>query len=115
MKQLAYFIAVGLAFTVLQVATVEAQGPACDPNPACDPSDPTGNCCPTCDPNPACVMDDANAQPCCGPTEEPPMCGDVPCPPPGEEHHDGEPHDPPMCGDVPCPPPGEHHDDGKEG
>ena len=77
MKQLVYFIAVGLVFTVLQVATVEADHegghmppPMCDPNPACDPT--SGNCCPTCDPNPACVMGDPNAKPCCGPTDGPP-------------------------------------------
>ena len=48
------FILIGLllvacfAFTVLQVATGEAQ--QCDPNPAC-----VENCCGQCDPNPACV------------------------------------------------------------
>ena len=112
MKQLVYFIAVGLFFTVLQVATVEAQGPACDPNPACDPSDPAGNCCPTCDPNPACVMGDPNAKPCCTGGNDgmaPPMCAGpldtmIPCPPPGG---DGHPHPPcpegTDCGPPPCP------------
>ena len=113
MNKFVYFMAVGLAFTALQVATVEAQGPACDPNPACDPSDPAGNCCPTCDPNPACVMDDPNAKPCCGPMDGPPpvppMCGDKPCPPPEcPAGTDCGPMDPPMCGDKPCPPM-DHH------
>ena len=64
------FILIGLllvacfAFTVLQVATGEAQ--QCDPNPAC-----VENCCP------AMTMD-------------PPMCGDKPCPP--MDHHDGDHH-----------------------
>ena len=77
MKKLSYFLMVGLAFTALQVATVEAlddpnmppagmSGGQCDSNPACDPSDPAANCCAgMCDPNPACVMDDPNAIPCC--------------------------------------------------
>ena len=100
MKKLSYFLMVGLAFTALQVATVEAlddpnmppagmSGGQCDSNPACDPSDPAANCCAgMCDPNPACVMDDPNAIPCCGPMDGPP---------PGEHHDDGKE---------------EHHDDG---
>ncbi|SVC09889.1 uncharacterized protein METZ01_LOCUS262743, partial [marine metagenome] len=76
MKRFVYFLMVGLAFTALQVATVEAQmgdpnmppagmsGGQCDPNPACDPT--SGTCCGQCDPNPACVMGDPNAIPCCG-------------------------------------------------
>ena len=60
MKQLVYFIAVGLVFTVLQVATVEADHegghmppPMCDGVPCPPPGDGTV-----------------------------PMCGDAPCPPP---------------------------------
>ena len=43
MKQLFYFVMVGLAFTVLQVVTVEAQEvdldmePPCPPGTECDP------------------------------------------------------------------------------
>ena len=92
MNRFVYFLMVGFAFVALQVATVEAQGPACDPNPACDPSDPAGNCCPTCDPNPACVMDDPSAKPCCTGGNDgmaPPMCPGplgtmIPCPAPGD-------------------------------
>ena len=130
MKQLVYFIAVGLFFTVLQVATVEAQGPACDPNPACDPSDPAGNCCPTCDPNPACVMSDTNAKPCCAADPCSGMTGAAltTCRDTHRDQHEdhGEdcaaketpalvaacwernrpaPGTVPMCGDAPCPPP----------
>ena len=117
MKKLSYFLMVGLAFTVLQVAGVEAQeqfvdpdcppgtpagttcmpggeqvgAPMCDSNPACDPSDPAANCCAgMCDPNPACVMDDPNAIPCCGPMDGPP--GGQHDGPPGS--HDGPPIDP---------------------
>ena len=67
MNKFLYFMAVGVAFAALQVATVEADttgGPSCDPNPACDPT--SGTCCGQCDPNPACVMGDPNAIPCCG-------------------------------------------------
>ena len=103
MKKISYFLMVGLAFTALQVATVEAlddpnmppagmSGGQCDSNPACDPSDPAANCCAgMCDPNPACVMDDPNAIPCCGPMDGPP--GGQHDGPPGE-HHDGPPIDP---------------------
>ena len=49
------------AFTVLQVATVEAQ--QCDASLACDPT--TGTCCNQCDPGPACVAGDPHAIPCC--------------------------------------------------
>ena len=92
MKRLGYFLIVGLAFTALQVATVGAEpgvgmpGGPCDPGPAC-----VENCCGQCDPGPACVEN------CC-PAGTVPMCGDAPCPPPG----DGTV---PMCGDAPCPPP----------
>ena len=61
------FILIGLllgacfAFTVLQVATVEAQ--QCDASLACDPT--TGTCCNQCDPGPACVAGDPHAIPCC--------------------------------------------------
>ena len=126
MRKLGYFLIVGLAFTVLQVASVEAddsmlqggQPPMCDSNPACDPSDPNGNCCAgMCDPNPACVMDDPNAIPCCGPMDGPPPGGHHDGPPPGE-HHDGpDCADPtnasmPECSGGPDGhhPPGEHHD-----
>ena len=72
------FILIGLllgacfAFTVLQTTTGEAQ--ECDSNPAC-----VENCCEQCDSNPACVE---NCCPAEEPPHEPPMCGDVPCPPP---------------------------------
>ena len=58
MNKFFYFMAVGVAFTVLQVATVGADdtmlpgtpGGPCDPGPAC-----VENCCGQCDPGPACV------------------------------------------------------------
>ena len=76
MNKFVYFMAVGLAFAVLQVATVEADHDATH----------TGGEVPMC-----------GDVPCPPPEGEAPMCGDVPCPPP----EGGVP----MCGDVPCPPP----------
>ena len=126
MKKISYFLMVGLAFTALQVATVEAlddpnmppagmSGGQCDSNPACDPSDPNGNCCGQCDPNPACVMDDPNAIPCCGgpggPNDhQPGMTGG-----PNDHRGPGGPndHQPGMRGEHHDGPPGmqgEHHD-----
>ena len=76
------FILIGLllgtcfAFTVLQVATVEAQ--QCDAGLACDPT--TGTCCNQCDPGPACVAGDPHAIPCCssgGDVRDPRGPGDV--------------------------------------
>ena len=64
------------AFTVLQVATVEAQ--QCDAGLACDPT--TGTCCNQCDPGPACVAGDPHAIPCCssgGDVRDPRGPGDV--------------------------------------
>ena len=107
MKKLSYILMVGLAFTVLQVATVAAQtgapgAPMCDSNPACDPV--SGTCCDQCDANPACVMGDPNAIPCCGPVDGPPGSHDGP---PGS--HDGPPgqHDGPPGGQHDGPP-GQH-------
>jgi len=101
MRQLMCFLMVGLAFIVLQVSTVEAEEdcaslPTPDEVAACWDAAGHGG-------------DTGHHD---GEPHDPPMCGDVPCPPPGEDDHAGEPHDPPMCAGpldtmIPCPPPGE--------
>ena len=119
MKKLFNFLMVGLVFTALQVATVEADdtmlpgmpGGSCDPGPAC-----VENCCGQCDPGPACVEN------CCPAdmTHMPPTGEPHDGPPPGE-HPPGEPHDGPPPGEHPPgmphdgpPPAGDgHHDDGR--
>ena len=58
MKNLVYFLMVGLTFTILQVATVEAQAPT-EPPPMGDPNAAP----PMDDPNAAPPMDDPNAAP----------------------------------------------------
>ncbi len=95
MRQLSYFLMVGLAFTVLQISTVSAE----DPPPMGDPGMPHDG------PPPGEHHD--------GPPPGMPHDG----PPPGGHHPPGEHHDGPPPGmphDGPPPgghhPPGEHHD-----
>ena len=90
MKQLVYFIAVGLAFTALQVASVEAQDPNCT-GPNCSTADHSGM---TGGPNDHRGFGD----PGCDPNLAPDAGG---CPdgfqgkPGGPPHHEGEHHDGP--------------------
>ena len=126
MNKFVYFMAVGLAFTVLQVATVEADmipGTDCAATPggpeavaACwDALHAAGG--PMCGDVP-CPTGDAEGMmepPSCAGGEAP-MCGGVACPTPAQiaaGDHGGmapgtEPmcnDGPAMCGDAPCGPP----------
>ena len=67
MNKFVYFMVVGLAFTALQVATVEADPVLTIGDPACATVPPAAGC----PPGSPGFMD-------------PPMCGDEPCPPPGD-------------------------------
>jgi len=113
MKNIVYSLAIGLAFTVFQVAPVGADpsmlpgmtGGACDPNPAC-----VENCCPVGDSAPSGEHPPGEHPP--GEHHDGPPPGEHPPgehhdgPPPGE-HPPGEHHDGPPPGEYP---PGEHHD-----
>ena len=86
MNKFFYFMVTGLAFTALQVVTVEADPVLTIGDPACATVPPAAGCPPG---SPGFM--------------EPPMCGDVPCPPPEGTV--------PMCAGpldtmIPCPPPG---------
>ena len=86
MKQLVYFVIVGLAFITLQVATVTAQ----EADLGLEEPLMCGDI--PCDPGTELPIEAQEAD--LG-LEEPLMCGDVPCDP-GVEL--------PMCGDIPCNP-----------
>ena len=139
MSKFVYFMAVGLAFTALQVATVEADPVLTIGDPACATVPPAAGC-PAFSPaflSPP--MGNQTGMPPIGdqtgmPPGEP-MCfdparGEIPCsemsgagdsgPPPSSmppgEHPPGMPHDGPPPGEHPPgehhdgPPPGEHHE-----
>jgi len=124
MKRFVYFLMVGLAFTVFQVAPVGADDsmlPGATGEPPMGEQHPNAAGCPQGDCGDQGHPPGEHHDPTMPPPGDHggiPMCGDVPCPPPeGDGHHDGPPpaQD---CGGVPCPtehhegehPPGEHHD-----
>jgi hypothetical protein len=131
MNKFIYFMAVGLAFTVLQVTTVEAQDTAAGLVTGGNaPADCGGVPCPTGDDaHTGGAQDCANLKNPDGTIASPDavaicwegqsshadgahagmapgttaMCGDVPCPTGDDAHTGMAPGTTAMCGDVPCP------------